>query len=112
MSLETENLENVRSNRLGQADSDVALFARGFSHESQAKKGQKRGISSNLLYFYSKKQMYFAAHKGLFYGVLSHFIFSSLMLSISAQYVNLVHKIQKPVDSFYRFIFGGKVHYR
>ena len=42
----TENLENVRSNGLGQADSDVGLFSCGFSRESQAKEGQKRGKKS------------------------------------------------------------------
>ena len=70
-----------------------------------AKGGQKRGISSKLLYFYDKKQMYFTMYKGLFYRVLSHFTLFSLVPSISVQYVNLFHSMQKPIDPFYRFIF-------
>nr|DAI28258.1 MAG TPA: hypothetical protein [Caudoviricetes sp.] len=80
-----------------------------FRLKNQAKEGQKGGMSSKLLYFYDKKQMCFVAHKGLFYRVLSHFTLFSLVLSISVQYVNLFHSMQKPIDPFYRFIFCSRI---
>lgn len=61
-----EKFKIFRRDRLEQADSDVGLFSCGFSRESQAKEGQKRGISSKLLCFYGKNYMYFITYKGLF----------------------------------------------
>nr|DAR96545.1 MAG TPA: hypothetical protein [Caudoviricetes sp.] len=53
--------------------------------------------------------MCFVAYKGLFYRVLSHCIVFILLLTISVQYVNLFHSIQKPIDPFYRFVFCSRV---
>ena len=61
------NSKNVRYNGLGRLAAMLVCFRVIF----HAKGGQKRGISSKLLYFYDKKQMYFTMYKGLFYRVFS-----------------------------------------